>query len=55
MASGIFEIFWSVPVVASGIFRDIFGVSQLWPPVFFRIFIGVTQLWPPVFFRIFLE
>ena len=36
--------------MASGIFQDIFGVSRLWPPVFFRIFLecpgcGLLSFW----------
>ena len=35
--------------MASCIFRDIFGVTHLWPPVFFWDIYGVTRLWPPGF------
>ena len=49
--SSVFRICWSDPVVASCIFRDIFGVTRLWPPEFFWGYFGVTRLWPPVFFR----
>ena len=35
VASCIFSGYvWSDPVVASCIFRDIFGVTQFWPPEF---------------------
>ena len=54
--------------MASCIFRDIFGMTWLWPLVFSRIFLeclgcgllyfrdifGVTRLWPPAFFEIFI-
>ena len=55
--------------MASCIFRDIFGMTWLWPLVFSRIFLeclgcgllyfrdifGVTRLWPPASLGIFLE